>query len=176
MLKMLSELKRNHDLRAELKVVCHSIDFSDSHSHLPSIEFKYTLHGNLLTIEGPFRSFHSVDPYVLTYLSTTGFVTFNGEIMDEGSFKHLHKTVKEVYRKLLKREKLMKDIQTARNSIGPLTVRSGGNVGGSSDYERSRSSGYDRPRSYDVNADIVYGSSDSCSSSSSGRDRDRCDD
>lgn len=176
MLKMLSEFKRNHDLRAELKVVCNSIDFSDSHSHMPSLEFKYTLHDNLLTIEGPFQSFHSIDPYVLTYLSTTGLVTFNGAIMDSSSFKHLHKTVKEVYRKLIKREKFMKDIQTARNTIGPIVGRSGGSLGGSSDYDRSRSNHYDRPRSYDVNTDIVYGSSDSCSSSSSGRDRDRCDD
>lgn len=176
MFNILSELKRNHDLRAELKVVCNSIDFSDSYNHIPSLEFQYKLHDNLLTIEGPFQSFHSVEPYVLTYLSTTGFVTFNGKIMDEGTFKQLHKTVKEVYRKLLKREKLIKDIQTARNTIGPIVVRSGGRVGGSSDYERSRSGHYDSPRSYDVNTDIIYGSSDSCSSSSSGRDRDRCDD
>lgn len=176
MFDILSELKRNHEIRAELKVVCNSIDFSDSHSHMPSLEFQYTLHDNLLTIEGPFQSFHSVDPYVITYLSTTGLVTFNGTIMDAGSFKHLHKTVKEVYRKLLKREKLIKDIQTARNTIGPIVVRSGSGSGGSSDYEKSGSVHSERRRNYDVNTDIVYGSSDSCSSSSSSRDRDRCDD
>jgi hypothetical protein len=173
---MLSELKRNHDLRSELKVVCNSIDFSDSHSHMPSLEFQYTLHDNLLTIEGPFQSFHSVDPYVITYIPKSGFITFNGEVMDGGSFKHLHKTVKEVYRKLLKRENLIKDIQTARNTIGPIVVRSGSGSGGSSDYEKSGSGNSERRRNYDVNTDIVYASSDSCSSSSSSRDRDRCDD
>lgn len=176
MFKMLSGFRRNHEIRDELKVVCRSIDFCDAHSHMPTLEFQYTLQNDLLTIEGPFQSFHSVDPYVITYLSTTGLVTFNGEIMDDGSFKHLHKTVKEVYRKLLKREKLIKDIQTARNTIGPIVVRSGSGSGGSSDYEKSGSGHSERRRNYDVNTDIVYVSSDSCSSSSSSRDRDRCDD
>ncbi len=175
MFKMLSAFRRNHELRDELKVVCRSIDFCDAHSHMPSLEFQYTLQYDLLTIEGPYRSFHSVEPYVITYLPKSGFITFNGDVMDENSFKHLHKTVREVYRKILKREKLTADLRTARNEIGPIGVRSGSGSGGS-DYERSGSGHSARSRNYDVNTDIVYGSSDSCSSSSSSRDRDRCDD
>jgi hypothetical protein len=168
-------IKDKIDLHDKLRLVCKSLDFSKSYNHMPDLQFEYTLKDNLLTITGPFRSFYGIEPYVLTYLTTTGLITFNGDVMDSSSFSKLHKTIREVHQNLLARESYLKDIQ---KSLGKISDARGGRVssGGSSDYDGSRSGHSERKRNYDVNTDIVYGSSDSCSSSSSSRDRDRCDD
>lgn len=172
MLNIFKEFKDKIDLNNKLRLVCKSFDFSKSYNHMPDLQFEYTIKDKLLTITGPFKSFYGIEPYVLTYLTTTGLITFNGAVMDSGSFGKLHKDIKKVYENLLARESYLKDIQKALCKINP-SGRVGGS-GGSSTYDRSSANHSPRQRNYDVNTDIVYGSSDSCSSSSSSRDR--CDD
>lgn len=176
MWNLFSGIKDKIDLNDKLRLVCKSLDFSKSYNHMPDLQFEYTLKDNLLTITGPFRSFYGIEPYVLTYLTTTGLITFNGDVMDAGNFRKLHKAIKDVHENLLAREAYLKDIQKSLGKINPSGRVGGGTIGGSSNYDRSRSDHSPRQRNYDVNTDIVYGSSDSCSSSSSSRDRDRCDD
>lgn len=168
-------IKDKIELNDKLKMVCKSLDFSKSYNHMPDLQFEYTIKDNLLTITGPFRSFYNIEPYVLTYLATTGLITFNGDVMDSSSFSKLHKKIREVHRNLLYREDYLKDIQKA---LG--TIRASGHrvsSGGSSDYDGTRSGHSERKRNYDVNTDIVYGSSSSSDSCSRSSDRDRgCDD
>lgn len=178
MWNLFSGIKDKIDLNDKLRLVCKSLDFSKSYNHMPDLQFEYTMKDKLLTITGPFKSFYGIEPYVLTYLTTTGLITFNGAVMDSGSFGKLHKDIKKVYKNLLARESYLKDIQKSLCKINPSgrVGSSGSGIGGSSTYDRSSAHHSPRQRNYDVNTDIVYGSSDSCSSSSSSRDRDRCDD
>lgn len=172
MFNFFNGIKKNNELKNKFNRICKSIDFSNSHNHMPTLEFSYTLKDNMLKIEGPVNSFYNIEPYVLTYITTSDYLTFNGEVVDTDNFGHLHKTIKEVHRKILKREDFIKGFKEFQNKISSGSGRIGS---GSSDYDRTSShSDVHRHRSSDVNTDFIYSSSDSCSRSS---DRDRnCDD
>lgn len=169
-----SNIKKNVDLRDNLKRICKSINFVNRFDYMPTLEFKYTLKDGFLKIEGPFQSFANIDPYELTYLANTGFITFNGQVMDSHSFGHLHKTMQEVYSKLIARENFIKGIDRSHRKLVDH-ARSMSSGSSSDDSYRSNKSDSYQHRSGYVNTDIIYGSDD-CGSSSSSDSRSCRDD
>lgn len=148
MFKFFEKIKERKELRDFLKCVCQSINFDDCYNRMPTLEFEYSMNGNLLVINGPINSLHNLEKYEIIYDKSSKAISLNNIILNSSQFKFFHKTIYSVYEKLIRREDFIKSVMILSEKLKGIPLNTNENHS-SSDCESRRSRNSDSNRRSD---------------------------
>lgn len=144
MFKIFEKIKERKILRDFLKSVCQSIDFDDCYNRMPTLEFEYSMNGNLLVINGPINSLRNLEKYEIIYDKSNQKISFNNTILNSSQFKFFHKTICSVYEKLIRRDEFIKSVMILSEKLKGIPLNTNENHASSDCDSRSRNSDSNR--------------------------------
>lgn len=144
MFKIFEKIKERKILRDFLKSVCQSIDFDDCYNRMPTLEFEYSMNGNLLVINGPINPLRNLEKYEIIYDKSNQKISFNNTVLNSSQFKFFHKTICSVYEKLIRREEFIKSVMILSEKLKGIPLNTNENHSSSDCDSRRRNADSNR--------------------------------